>query len=276
VARNIALKEAAGEFVTINDADDWSHPEKIETQAKHLIGNENIIANTSAHARLTEELKLHRRGTPGTYIFSNMSSLMFRRRQVLENIGYWDTVRFAADSEYKKRIAVVFGSSAVKDLDSGPLSFPRQATGSLTSSSAFGYKGFLMGIRKEYAEVHRRFHSHVDRLALSYPFNQTERAYPVPEPLWMKREMKTGGYRHFDVVIIADFRLDGVRHQDTIKEIQLNKQRGLRTGLVQMAHYDFSIKKEIDDSIRQLIDGSHVQMIVYGEFVNAEVMIIKH
>src|SRR5699024_135759 len=206
----------------------------------------------------------------------NMSSLMFRRRQVLENIGYWDTVRFAADSEYKKRIAVVFGSSAVKDLDSGPLSFPRQATGSLTSSSAFGYRGFLLCNGREYAEVHRRFHSHVDRLALSYPFNQTKRAYPVPEPLWMKREMKTGGYRHFDVVIIADFRLDGVRHQDTIKEIQLNKQRGLRTGLVQMAHYDFSIKKEIDDSIRQLIDGSHVQMIVYGEFVNAEVMIIKH
>lgn len=276
VARNIALKEATGDFVTINDADDWSHPEKIETQANHLMENEDIIANTSAHARLTEELKLHRRGTPGTYIFSNMSSLMFRRRQVLENIGYWDTVRFAADSEYKKRIAAVFGNSAVKDLDSGPLSFPRQSAGSLTSSSAFGYKGFLMGIRKEYAEVHRRFHNNTDRLALCYPFNQTDRRYPVPEPLWTKKEEKTDGYRHFDVVIIADFRLDRGRHQDTIKEIQLNKKRGLRTGLVQMAHYDFSIKKEIDDSIRQLIDGSQIQMVVYGEFINADAMIIKH
>src|SRR5699024_7801780 len=73
-----------------------------------------------------------------------------------------------------------------------------------------------------------------------------------------------------------DFRLDGSRHQDTIKEIQLNKQRGLRTGLVQMAHYDFSIKKEIDDSIRQLVDGEQVQMIVYGEYINADVMLIKH
>lgn len=276
VARNIALKEAAGEFVTINDADDWSHPEKIEIQAKHLMDNEDIIANTSAHARLTEALKLHRRGTPGTYIFSNMSSLMFRRRQVLENIGYWDTVRFAADSEYKKRMAAVFGSDAVKDLDSGPLSFPRQSSGSLTASSAFGYKGFLMGVRKEYAEVHRRFHKHSDRLALYYPFNRSDRKYPVPEPMWTKKEMKTDGYRHFDVVIIADFRLDGSRHQDTIKEIQLNKRRGLRTGLVQMAHYDFSIKKEIDESIRQLIDGEHVQMIVYGEYINADVMLIKH
>lgn len=28
VARNIALNQASGEFVTINDADDWSHPQK--------------------------------------------------------------------------------------------------------------------------------------------------------------------------------------------------------------------------------------------------------
>ena len=182
-------------------------------------------------------------------------------------------MRFAADSEYKKRIAAVFGNDAVKDLNSGPLSFPRQSSGSLTASSAFGYKGFLMGVRKEYAEIYRRFHNHSDRLQLCYPFNQSDRGYPVPEPMWTKREKKTDGYRHFDIIIIGDFRLNGSRHQDTIKEIQLNKRRGLRTGLVQMAHYDFSIKKEIDDSIRQLIDGEHVQMIVYGEYINADVTV---
>lgn len=201
---------------------------------------------------------------------------MFRRRQVLENIGYWDIVRFAADSEYKKRIAAVFGSDAVVDLDSGPLSFPRQSSGSLTGSSAFGYKGFLMGVRKEYAEVHKRFHNNSDELALCYPFNQTERQYPVPEPMWTKREDKTDGYRNFDVVIIADFRMDSDRHQETIKEIQLSKKRGLRTGLIQMAHYDFTMPKEIDDSIRQVIDGSDVQMLVYGEYVDADVLLIKH
>jgi glycosyltransferase involved in cell wall biosynthesis len=276
VARNIALKEATGEYVTINDADDWSHPEKIEKQAEHLIDNPHVMANTSAHARLTEELKLHRRGTPGTYIFSNMSSLMFRRAQVLENIGYWDTVRFAADSEYKKRITAVFGKDAVVDLDSGPLSFPRQSSGSLTGSSAFGYKGFLAGVRKEYAEAHGRFHRKADKLELYYPYNQAERKYPVPEPMWTGREEKTDGYRHFDVVIIADFRMAGKYHQGTIKEIQLNKRRGLRTGLIQMAHYDFSMPKKIDESIRQVIDGDQVQMLVYGENINADVLLIKH
>ncbi|CAM4282203.1 glycosyltransferase family 2 protein [Lacicoccus alkaliphilus] len=276
VARNIALKEATGEFVTINDADDWSHPEKIEKQAEHLIDDPHVMANTSAHARLTEELKLHRRGTPGTYIFSNMSSLMFRRAQVLEKIGYWDTVRFAADSEYKKRITAVFGKDAVVDLDSGPLSFPRQSSGSLTGSSAFGYKGFLAGVRKEYAEVHNRFHRQADELELHYPYNQTVRKYPVPEPMWSKRERQPGGYRNFDVVIIADFRMGPQHHQDTLKEVRLNKERGLRTGLLQMAHYDFNMPKKIDESIRHIIDGDQVQMLVYGEYINAEIMLIKH
>ncbi len=30
IARNIALKAATGEFVTVNDADDWSHAEKLK------------------------------------------------------------------------------------------------------------------------------------------------------------------------------------------------------------------------------------------------------
>src|SRR5699024_8493582 len=61
-ARNIAMKEATGEFITINDADDWSHEQKIEIQVRHLMDNDKVIANTSEHARLTENLTLYRRG----------------------------------------------------------------------------------------------------------------------------------------------------------------------------------------------------------------------
>ncbi|GAB3058592.1 glycosyltransferase family 2 protein [Virgibacillus ainsalahensis] len=274
VARNIALKEAKGEYVTINDADDWSHAEKIETQVRHLMENKTVIANTSEHARLTEELKLHRRGTPGAYIFSNMSSLMFRRIPVLDTIGFWDTVRFAADSEFKKRMATVFGSESIVDLRSGPLSLPRQASGSLTGSSAFGYSGFLMGVRKEYAEVHRLHQQEAD--SLYYPFPQVVRPYPVPEPMWTKREDKPDGSRHFDVVIVSDFRLPEEKHQDTLEEIRINKEKGLRTGLVQMAHYDFTMSKNIDRSIRDCIDGKDVQMLVYGENITSDVLLIKH
>src|SRR5699024_497227 len=53
LARNIALQAATGEFVTVNDADDWSHSEKLSVQARHLIESPHVIANTSELARLT-------------------------------------------------------------------------------------------------------------------------------------------------------------------------------------------------------------------------------
>src|SRR5699024_10514967 len=118
IARNIALQQATGDFVTVNDADDWSHKKKIEIQATHLEQNAHVIANTSAHARLTEDLLLYRRGTPGRYIFPNMSSIMFRRDQVMEKLGYWDSVRFAADGEFKRRLLRTFGKEAYVDLQS--------------------------------------------------------------------------------------------------------------------------------------------------------------
>lgn len=273
VARNIALKQATGEFITINDADDWSHAEKIEIQVKHLMDNKNIIANTSEHARLTEELKLYRRGTPGKYIFPNMSSIMFRRKPVMEKIGFWDSVRFAADGEFKRRLIKVFGKAAYADLETGPLSLPRQAVASLTSSSAFGYSGFFMGVRKEYVESLEYFHKQAD--SLYYPYPQETRPFPVPEPMWPKREEKLTGYREFDVIIASDFRLKET-NKTAIKEIEKQLQAGKRVGLTQMYHYNLSINHDIQPEIRQMLDGQSVQMIVYGEKVTAAGIIVMN
>jgi glycosyltransferase involved in cell wall biosynthesis len=274
VARNIALKEATGEFVTINDSDDWSHPKKLEIQARHLLKNPEVIANTSEQARMTEELGLYRRGTPGKYIFTNMSSLMFRREPVIEKAGFWDEVRFAADSEYIKRIGIIFGKETIVDLKTGPLSFPRQTAGSLTGSAAFGYNGFLMGARKEYAEVHRRHHQQAT--SLYYPFPQKERRFPVPEPMWPKREEKTAGFRRMDIVIAGDFRLPEEQLQTTIAAIKYHEQLGLRTGLMQMAVYDATLPKEINPNIRAQINGSTTQLLVYGEKISCDNLIINN
>lgn len=274
VARNIALEAASGEFITINDADDWSHAEKIEIQATHLLHNQDIIANTSEHARLTEELKLHRRGTPGKYIFPNMSSLLFRRAEVLETIGYWDNVRFAADGEFKRRLLKAFGKQAIVDLKTGPLSLPRQSENSLTGSSAFGYNGFFMGARKEYVESFTNYHEQAEHLY--YPSKQTKRLFPVPEPMLPKRKAKNKGSRHFDVVIAGDFRVHGPLTDSTIKEINVHKKIGIRTGLIQLSCYNTTRNKELSRSIRDVIDGEHVEFLVYGEQITCDVLIIKN
>lgn len=274
IARNIALQHATGTFITVNDADDWSHEKKIEIQVNHLLEHPEIIANTSAHARLTEDLRLYRRGTPGRYIFPNMSSIMFRRKPVMEKLGYWDSVRFAADGEFKRRLTKVFGKESFIDLSSGPLSLPRQSISSLTSSSAFGYNGFFMGVRKEYVESLEYFHEKHDDLYYTYPIS--ERLFPVPEPMWPQREEKQAGKRYFDIVIASDFRKvksEFAKEIKIIKQIQA-KNPAYRIGLVQMYHYDLNVPLEISPYIRKLINGRGLQMLVFGEKIDTENLVL--
>lgn len=272
VARNIALNEARGELVTINDADDWSHPEKIEKQVKDFFKHPDRIANMSENARMTEQLKLYRRGMPGQYIFTNMSSLMFKKKEVIEKIGYWDSVRFAADSEFIKRMIQTFGKDKIAYLKTGPLSFPMQSSSSLTGNSAFGYDGFLKGIRKEYTESQQFFHKKAKKLYI--PFPQEKRAFPVPEPMWPKREVRKGEKRKFPFVIAADFRKK--LPSPLAQFIEHLRKKKVKVGLVQMGVYDFNIRPKIHDSVRELIDGSAVQMLVYGEKVICNILIVAN
>src|SRR5699024_12654199 len=133
-------------------------------QREHLLHNECILANTSEQARLTESLQVYRRGNPGSYIFSTMSSFMFRKNAVMEMLGYWDSVRFAGDGEFIRRFIQQFGEAKLAYLKTGPLSFLRQSDVSLTSSSAFGYSGFFMGVRKEYKKSFKIYHAEADTL----------------------------------------------------------------------------------------------------------------
>lgn len=273
VARNLALSQATGDFVTVNDADDWSHPEKIESQVHHLIENPSVIANTSQQARATESLRFYRRGKPGEYIFANLSSLMFRREPVMEKLGYWDSVRFGADGEFKRRLEKVFGAEAVVDLKTGPLSFQRQSIQSLTGNKVFGFHGYFMGARKEYFDSYQYYHQ--TGKTLKYGFPQKVRPFAVPEPMKPER-YSLSERRHFDVILVSEFRLLGGTNMSNAEEIKAQKQFGLRTGLIQMSRYDFNSAKSINPKIRELIDGQQVQMIVYGERVSCDLLIVRH
>jgi glycosyltransferase involved in cell wall biosynthesis len=274
IARNEALKIATGDYITINDADDWSHPQKIEKQVLHLINNQTIIGNTSQQARLTNELNFYRRGKPGLYIFSNMSSFMFRKVPVMEKLGYWDSVRFAGDSEFINRIKKVFGEKSIVELHSGPLSFQRQSETSLTGNSSFGFPGFFMGVRKEYLEAQKHFHLNNDSLYYSYP--QVKRPFNIPNPLLPERRKKNDKPRHFDVIIASDFRLDGGSTLSSVEEIKAQHQAGLKTGIVQLNRYDYSAKKKLNSNIRELINTDAAELIVYGEEVTCDLLLLRY
>jgi glycosyltransferase involved in cell wall biosynthesis len=274
VARNLALARARGEFVTCHDSDDWSHPDKLEIQVRHLVQNPGCIANMSQLTRVTEDMKFVRRGNDGYYIQNNIASLMFRRREVAERLGYWDSVRFGADGEMVQRMVKEFGEDRITRMETGPLYFALQSNNSLTGNSTFGYPGYFMGARKEYLDAFQTFFNKGE--SLKYDFPMTERKYPVPEPMWPVREEKINNSRHFDVIIASEFRLPGGTTSSNIEEIRAHKALGLKTGLLQMNRYDLSSVTSINEKLRNEIDGKQVQMIVFGESVTCDLLIIRH
>jgi glycosyltransferase involved in cell wall biosynthesis len=270
VARNIALSQAKGKYVTVNDADDWSHPKKIEIQVLNLLKQTDYIANTSQYSRVFPDLKFYRRGNYGTYIIKNYSSLLFCREPVLKTIGYWDCVRFGADADYIERVQKVFG---INNLETGPLLFAGQSPETLTSDKAFGVPGYIMGCRLEYQNSRRHFYN--SRSSLYFEFPCRIRPFPVPEPMLPVRKARGKQKRHFDLVFAADFRKTDSVINNSINELGLLKKRNIKTGLVHIPRYELNAYLNISAKVRNLTDQSFMQLLVYGEKVSCDLLIIR-
>ncbi|WP_341887618.1 glycosyltransferase family A protein [Variovorax sp. YR752] len=135
-AKNVGLELASGEFVAFQDADDWSHPDRFSRCLALLDQNPRCVAVSCSYIRLTDTGQFHStklwpmtRWTP--------NSMMFRRLDVLNRVGFLDENRFGADSEFVSRVRAQFGSAALLKLQL-PLIVAAHRSGSLTTSQETG------------------------------------------------------------------------------------------------------------------------------------------
>jgi glycosyltransferase involved in cell wall biosynthesis len=271
VSRNIGLERATGEFVTCNDADDWSHPSKIEIQVRNLRNNSDTVANMSSWVRMTDDLKAHRRGNAGFFAQANVSSLLFRREPVRDALWCWDSVRFGADTEFWNRIRKVFGESSVEEM-TPILSFGRCSGNSLTEHTTFGYPGFAMGARREYRESYFHYFSSANNFRYAFP--QESRAFPVPRI--MRTTDSSENPVRFDAVLVSDFRLrENASWAATLITTERRKGSDARIGLVQLYRYEIDPRRRIDSKLRDLVDGDQVTIVTFGEAVACDLLIVK-
>ena len=144
VSKNLALTRAKGAWITGHDADDWANPQRLE---QHLAAAQarNLSASLTYMIRIRPSGNLSHLGTISDFSFDGVArkasiSCLFDRRILTEKLGYWDTVRFGADSEMIMRAETVLGNrfGVVQQISMICLELP----GSLTNDP-------LTGIRTE-------------------------------------------------------------------------------------------------------------------------------
>ena len=198
VRRNDALAAVEGEFVTFHDGDDWSHPRRLEWQLAPLLADDPPLATLCASLRVTDRLEtVHGRGRG---LRLTESSLMMRRVDAVERIGYFDAVRRAADSGYRLRLET---QGAVRLVDPAvPLSLVRFRPSTLSGADL--RDGYTHPARATYADAHAHWLASEQRAGRAPRLDRApaERAFPA-HPWIVRGEPRTTAVA---AVLVADGR----------------------------------------------------------------------
>lgn len=269
-ARNVGLAEATGEFVTTHDDDDWSHPEKIATQAVALTTDESIAATTSAHIRTTERMHFRRINSQPRHLQTNYSSLMFRKT-VTDQIGQWDPANRGSDTELAGRITQNFGSASMLHLVDKPLSFSRVWGGSLTSGEM--YRGYFAYSRLMYRWSFRQWHRRAKRSGAKPVLDSTE-----PRPFAVPTTFEPGDrHRHlgvFDIVYVTDFTQKARFVGPVMQELESAIDSGLEVGYMHINSPQTFKRADIPPKLFDLQLSDKVTQIADNNQADVRLMVI--
>lgn len=274
VARNRGLDEAQGRYVTLHDADDWSHPLKIETQVRHLEARPDLLGCMTQQARMQNDLGFTRWTGRGQFLIPNTSSFMFRRAEMRAQFGYWDSVRFSADAELIRRMQFKLGKDAVETLQTGPFSFQRDSDSSIIADDALGINGFLFGARKEYFDAQRQYRE-TEGADLLYGDDPGQRPFPAPLIMQPDRAALRQARGHVNLVLAGDFRVEDDAVKAFMDDLRMIHARGLTAVLVDLYDDDVKDARSMWPEMRALVDGQAVRMLCYGEEIACDLAVVR-
>jgi glycosyltransferase involved in cell wall biosynthesis len=188
VSKNIALMHCKGEWITCQDADDWSFPQRIEQQHRYIQEHNNCkavvfgcIKISPTNGRVLEIGAINGRRTDGICKPAAITGF-FNREFFQDKIGYWDSSRFGADSELFGRIRFLIGDQLKQT--NQPCMFYMDTPNSLTNNSdtAFNKIHGLSPARMAYRNSWNRWHqSGLNFENVYFKFPQFKRNFPIPQ-----------------------------------------------------------------------------------------------
>lgn len=202
-SRNTGMYAATGTFLATHDADDWSHPQKIELLTEALIADSRLVGTMSSWVRIDDSFRFKNIGKSERIIHASVSTLILKT-SVVRDLGGWDEVRVAADSEMYERLIHLYGLDCIADvLPELPLVVAQDLPNSLTNAADTHSHTQFFGVRKTYREIYRVWHSTLKLSeAQCFTRHKSRRSFPAPTFI-LSNSIK----HNYDIVIFSDFSL---------------------------------------------------------------------
>jgi glycosyltransferase involved in cell wall biosynthesis len=265
VARNRALEVATGDFVTVRDADDWSHPQKIETQIRAMRPGS---AGTLTHWTRTSSpfyFDFHR--LSGEFLHTDFSSLCIPR-QKFETMGAWDEVRVSSDAEFIRRLSL-FAGPIDYIMQNIPMGFALNSESSLTGCQDTHLRTFRHGVRRHYLEAADYWHKTATSGVKIGPENR--RPFPAPVSILPARDRIEAS-----LLFITDLNLTGELFASTTSYIEAALASGRSIALFHWPRYDAEVATPLRHEIRQMAQEGKLRIVAPGEHVHASTVVLTY
>jgi glycosyltransferase involved in cell wall biosynthesis len=267
-ARNRGLAHATGDFILTHDADDWSHPQRIERQLSDLVKTSKV-GNLTVWCRASRDLRFGLMFMPADVLVHSIHGSVLFRREAFDAVGPWDEVRASADTEFVWRVRQRWGTFSVQPVSdpATPLACALQHDASLTGHTATHLRTLRHGIRREYHEAAGHWHATSGK---SGPrVTPGVRPFPAPGAL-----LPDPTHATCDVLFVADFNSDDGDHVSTMNYVDAAREQGLSVALFHWSRYDRDVQRPLNGEIRQLAQDGKVQIVAPGEKASASTVIV--
>lgn len=178
-SKNRAIAQATGKYITFHDSDDWAHPERVARHVTLMERSASLVASRSDWLRVEADGTLSFRRWGCKFQHPNPASV-FIRRSVTDEIGFFDSVRYGADSEYWFRLIRYYGAGRVKSLPLClGLGYVRSDSLTKSGSGAMDLENYSP-IRGAYAASYMQWHAKAAVADLKLPVRAQRRAFWAP------------------------------------------------------------------------------------------------
>lgn len=266
LARNAGIRRSRGVFVTGQDADDWSHPARLEVQVRPLI--EGTAGGTRVRSVTTDDRLVATR--PGfTATRANPSTLMVRRDDAVR-LGGFLPARKAADSEFHFRVERSLGRPVVT-IGEGPLTIVRVRQGSLSRTDFL--PGWAHPARRAFVNQYRHWH------ATSNPndLRVDKRGEQTPIALPHKFNVVATSFPDIDVLWVGDYRERLPYAGRLVAELRHLTSRGRRVGLLHLEDPRFPARRKeaIHPDVLSMINDKELTQVLEDDDLVAEIAVIR-